>query len=209
MTLDDIYEWFPLNLILLRIGCLEDHNAAELLWISALVHIDQVDHVIRCNIHLGVVGQLCQRRSRETNVKLDVLVHGLGPDEVHPSIEGDDAWRIPLLAVGSIEVGARRALGRVIKLNEQEIEPRGLDGVCQVGVRNDTLRRARDIVLLLSIGDEESPQDVNHGSISAVLSGSVVVRNITLNVEIESVDDSIAERPRSIISVIHGAKGIP
>lgn len=66
-------------------------------------------------------------------------------------------------------------MGSVVELNEKEIEPRGLDRVCQVSVGDDALGRTRDIVLFLRVGSEVGPQNIDHGSVTAILGGGVVI----------------------------------
>lgn len=119
------------------------------------------------------------------------------------------AWFITLFSIIGIEICAGRAVRGIVELDEEKIEPRGLDGMCQVSIRDDTLRRTGDVVLLPHIRCEIDPQSVNHGSISAILGRSIVVRDSALNIKIKSINDSITERSRAVIGCIHGSKSIP
>lgn len=209
LTLDNIDIWLAVNEILLGVCCLEDHDTAEFLGVPALVQFDQVDHVIWGNVHLCVVGELRQGSSWKTDVELDLFVHGRRSDEPNPSVERDVTWLITLCAICSIEICASRALRSVIELDEEEIEPRGLNGMSQVSVRDDALRGARDVVLLLSICGEVDPQRINHGSISTILRGRVVFSDGTFDVEIKTIDDCIPKWTRAVIGSIFRSKCLP
>lgn len=78
-----------------------------------------------------------------------------------------------------------------------------------MSIRNDALRGTRDIILLKWIRGEVGSQGINHSSVSAVLGRRIVVRDGTLNIEIESVHHSVAKWSGAVVSDINGAKRIP
>lgn len=104
LTFDDIDEWLVVNQILLRVCGLKYHDSTKLLWISALKDIDQVNHIIWRDVHLRVVSECSQRRSRKTDVKLHILVQRTRPDKSHPGVERDRAWLITNASIRGVKV---------------------------------------------------------------------------------------------------------
>lgn len=109
---------------------------------------------------LGIGGELCQQLlglrkaevvgvvvgggliGRQAEVELDVGVLGR---RVFPARKRDI---VATLAIEVVDTRTSTALRCVVELNPEEVERRlGHDGG-EVSIRNDTLRRARDVVLL-------------------------------------------------------------
>lgn len=78
-----------------------------------------------------------------------------------------------------------------------------------MSIRNDALGRTGDVVFFLRVCGEEDPKSIDHSSVSAILAGSVVVRNCALDVEVEAINNRVTERSRPVICWILGAECIP
>jgi hypothetical protein len=108
-----------------------------------------------------------------------------------PGVVEDAASDVVGVGVGP---GARGALRRVVELDEDHVERGGGDHLVLVGVRDDALRRRREVVRGPGLG-EEQPQLGHQG----LVPGRVVDRRV-LDVQVEAVDREagglVVERPR-------------
>jgi hypothetical protein len=97
---------------------------------------------------------------------------------------------------------SRRALGSVVELSEDHVERRVLDGIEEANVRNLALRRCSDdkvVVETLQLVDKE-----------AVVGGDEFwpgnFRSLSLKIEVETVNEFIANRTRSRPAALLGAE---
>lgn len=97
---------------------------------------------------------------------------------------------------------SRRALGSVVKLSEDHVERRGLDGVEKANVRNLALRGCGDekvLVEALQLVDEEAVVGIDE-----LFLGNL--RSLSLEVEVKTVDELIAKRTGPIPAALLGAE---
>lgn len=107
-------------------------------------------------------------------------------DEVGPLIKGNHRPRAP---VAVIEVGASGTRRSVVELDEDKVEIRRPNGVRQMSIRYNTLRRAGDVVSLGNVQCEERTEMSNHICVVCVL----IIRGRRwrdhgFNVEVEPVN---------------------
>lgn len=91
--------------------------------------------------------------------------------------------------------GARRS---VVELDEDKVEPRSVDGVCEMRIRYHTLRCPRNIVGLGDVQCIQRTETTDHGTVVCVL----IVRtrrwrNHGLDIEVEPIDYGSPKRSRT------------
>lgn len=140
----------------------------------------------------------CGGRRRQTQVDLDI---GIQRCNLGPLLEADVVCSDSFRVVGA---STSRALSSVVELHEEKVEPGVLNRRCKMGVRDDTLRCARDIILP-SCGGEKSLELSDHVSVATALVvwnriavGIVWNRAIQVrfDIEVETINASFTERTR-------------
>lgn len=129
------------------------------------------------------------RASGKTEVQLDGLVVGVLLEPLSPGLEGE----VSVVVVELSDTSASGAVGSVVELSEDHVEVSTLDGIGKTGIRDNALG---------SSGDEEVLVDalelVDEVGVVGLDTICGHLRSIGLEVEVESVHDSVAERTRSI-----------
>jgi hypothetical protein len=136
-------------------------------------------------------GRSCCRASRQTQVELDVLVERVLLEPLSPRVEGEAG----LLVVQLRDTSPGRALGGVVELSEDHVEGRGRDSIGETRIRDHALR---------SRGDEKAGPESLQLPDEVTVVGRDVSRlgngpNIRLQVQIKSINKSVAEGTRSVL----------
>lgn len=120
-----------------------------MLRVFALVVLDDILGFFRLEIHRRIVHD--NGRSGETKINLSGLVLRLGLHKVYPRVKGDVRCRSTVGTISVVKEGSSRALCGIVKLHEEEIEPRVLDCVRKVSIWHNALRRARYVTCRLLV----------------------------------------------------------
>ena len=135
--LDGVAEALAVDAVGLGRGRLPEHGAAELFGVLALEVGDDLGHLVRLEVELGLVDGVLAGGQSKHDLGLGVRRR---LDDADPVVKGELA--------AAVDVVARRAAGGVEELDPDKVEPGLGDDVRQLLVRKHALRRRRDVVLL-------------------------------------------------------------
>ena len=134
-----------------------------------------------------------RRHPRRRDVRLRVRHRRRGPsEETHEDLGAPARALAHLLAPRVvIDVRVRRARRVVVELDPQEVERGVFDEVSHIRLGDEALRRAGDLILaVVRVLGEEGAELIDR-----VFEVGVVAAFVAFEVEVEAVDDLLAERP--------------
>ena len=189
-VLDGVAEALAVDPVGIRRGRLPEHHAAELIGVLALEVVDDLGHLFRLEVELGLVDGALAGRQPEHDLGLGVRRR---LDDADPVVKGELA--------APVDVVARRAAGSVEELDPHKVEPGLGDDVRQLRVGEHALRGRGDVVLLGRVLLVVLPETGDQGRVAA--------RTVVLDVKVEPVDDGVPERTRPGVRRLSRSEGAP